>query len=144
MLMADDIKGAAKEAKAIEKEMKKTVAETAEKATPAAQAVTMEGKAAAVPAKPETKKKEEKKKEEKFEEKVYTINLRRAFDKPLKKRARTAVGLVRKKLQRTLKRPVALDIALNRQIWERGAEKPPRSVRVKARIYEKRVVAGIE
>ena len=141
--MADDIKGAAKEAKAIEKELKKAAEAPATTAT-AAQSVMTEGKATAAPAKPEAKKKEEKKKEEKFEEKVYTINLRRAFDKPLKKRARTAVGLVRKKLQRALKRPVALDIALNRQIWERGAEKPPRSVRVKARIYEKRVVAGIE
>lgn len=142
--MADDIKGAAKEAKAIEKELRK--AAEAPAAT-AAQSVTTEGKAV-IPStekKPEAKKKEEKKKaEEKFEERLYTINLRRAFDKPLKKRARTAVGLVRKKLQRELKRPVALDIALNQQIWERGAEKPPRRVRVKARIYEKRVVAGIE
>lgn len=141
--MADDIKGAAKEAKAIEKELRKAAEVPT---TTAAQAVTTEGKATPVAEKkPEAKKKEEKKKaEEKFEEKLYTINLRRAFDKPLKKRARTAVGLVRKKLLRELKRPVALDIALNQQIWERGAEKPPRRVRVKARIYEKRVVAGIE
>jgi large subunit ribosomal protein L31e len=63
----------------------------------------------------------------------YVINLRRAYEVSRTKRAKYAVGLVRRFLARHLKvEPKAVKIGqrLNMALWSRSIEKPPRRVRV--------------
>jgi len=97
-------------------------------------------------------KKEEKKKPEKapeeeiVEERIYTIPLRRAWISPRKKRTPRAVRMVRSFVQKHMKieskaetkeeeeeagRLVISD-EVNRKLWSRGIEKPPRKIRVRA------------
>ena len=84
-----------------------------------------------------TTKKEVKKETSKKEivkpalERVYTINLRKAFDKPRKKRSKRAVTLVREFIQKHMKSiDVKISNTLNNYIWK--TSKPPRKVKVKA------------
>lgn len=67
------------------------------------------------------------------EEKVFTIPLGEAVKKARVHRARYASALVRSYLQtHTKKKNIKIGDMLNRAIWARGTQKPPRSVRVKA------------
>lgn len=67
------------------------------------------------------------------EEKIYTIPLSEAIKKARVHRARYATEAVRSYLRvHTKKKNVKLGDALNKEIWKRGTQKPPRSVRVKA------------
>lgn len=67
------------------------------------------------------------------EERVYVIPLRIAKGVQRYRRSRRAVKVVREFLKRHMKSDrIKLDNALNRKIWERGAEKPPSRVRVRA------------
>ena len=82
--------------------------------------------------KKEAKAKEEKAKEKKAEGRVYTFNLREAYKKPRKKRAKTAVRVLRQLIQRHTKAAVVkISNALNAVIWKHSANKPPRKVKVK-------------
>ncbi len=68
-------------------------------------------------------------------EQIYTIPLRAARKVPVWKRANRAVIEVRKYLVRHMKTEltqVKLDKTVNERLWERGCEKPPLSIRVRA------------
>ncbi|ABL87635.1 LSU ribosomal protein L31E [Pyrobaculum islandicum DSM 4184] len=73
----------------------------------------------------------------------YIINLRRAYVVSRTKRAKYAVGLVRRFIARHLKvEPKAVKIGqrLNMAIWSRSIEKPPRKVHVVVEKYSDGVV----
>ncbi len=62
---------------------------------------------------------------------IHTIPLRDAWKAARKKRAARAVRIVKEYAKRHSKREnVKIGLELNHKIWERGAEKPPRRVRV--------------
>jgi large subunit ribosomal protein L31e len=68
-------------------------------------------------------------------EQIYTIPLRVARKVPIWKRANRAVIEIRKYLVRHMKTEltqVKLDKTINERLWERGCEKPPLSIRVRA------------
>jgi len=96
--------------------------------------------------KAEEKKREEAPEEEIVEERIYTIPLSRAWIAPRKKRAPRAVRIVKSFVQKHMKietkakteeeeeeagRLVVSD-EVNRKLWSRGIEKPPRNIRVRA------------
>ncbi|MEM2164077.1 MAG: 50S ribosomal protein L31e [Candidatus Bathyarchaeia archaeon] len=70
------------------------------------------------------------------EERIYTIPLRDAWRAPWTDRAPTAIKIVREFIKRHLKvnveeERVRISNELNRLIWSRGREKPPRRVKVR-------------
>lgn len=68
-------------------------------------------------------------------EQIYTIPLRAARKVPSWKRANRAVTEVRGYLVRHMKVDsvqVKLDKSINERLWEKGCEKPPLSIRVRA------------
>lgn len=96
--------------------------------------------------KAEEKKREKAPEEEIVEERIYTIPLSRAWISPRKKRAPRAVRMVRSFVQKHMKietrakteeeeeeagRLVISD-EVNKKLWSRGIEKPPRKIRVRA------------
>jgi len=96
--------------------------------------------------KAEEKKREEAPEEEIVEERIYTIPLNRAWISPRKKRTPRAVRIVRSFVQKHMKietgvkteeeeeeagRLVISD-EVNKKLWSRGIEKPPRKIRVRA------------
>jgi large subunit ribosomal protein L31e len=65
-------------------------------------------------------------------ERVYTINLGRAWLTPQYKRTDRVVNMIREFAQKHMKSDeVKLEQELNRQIWSRGKTNPPRKIRVK-------------
>jgi large subunit ribosomal protein L31e len=105
----------------------------------------------AAEAEAEEEKAEEKKKrgkepeeEEIVEERIYTIPLRRAWIAPRKKRTPRAMRLIRSFVQRHMKvEPevkgeeeeegrLVISNEVNERLWNRGIEKPPRNIRVRA------------
>jgi large subunit ribosomal protein L31e len=63
-----------------------------------------------------------------------TISLREAVYTSRKRRSSAAVSLLKNKVSRFAKVPlenVWIDDSVNRFIWKRGIEKPPRKMRVK-------------
>ena len=68
-------------------------------------------------------------------EQIYTIPLREVRKVPSWKRANRAVIEVRNFLVRHMKVEsikVKLDKSINERLWEKGCEKPPLSIRVRA------------
>lgn len=69
-------------------------------------------------------------------ERLYTINLSKAYETIRKRRSKRAVTLVRAFIVRNMKiddaTNLTLDGAVNEYLWARGIEKPPRRVRVRA------------
>ena len=60
-----------------------------------------------------------------------TLNLRDAYEAKKWRRAKRAINLIRQKALRVAKvKRVVIDEALNRLIWSRGVERPPRKVRL--------------
>src|SRR3972149_3082142 len=99
-----------------------------------------EAKKEEAPEKPKEEKKEETPKAEKpkevkkpviKEERKFLIPLRDAWDSPRHKRAKRAVGVLKKQLEKHLKTEVKIDESLNSVLWKRGSRKPPRRVKVK-------------
>jgi large subunit ribosomal protein L31e len=98
---------------------------------------------AAEEAVPERKKKEE---EEIVEEKIYTIPLGRALVRPPNKRASRAMQLIKIFVTKHMKLEMKvseeeeeeelpqliISQELNERIWNRGIEKPPRKIKVRA------------
>ena len=94
-------------------------------------------------AKPKKKKKEE---EEIVEERFYTIPLSRALVRPPKKRAPRAIQLIKAFITKHMKLAVKvsedeeeeelpqliISTEVNEKVWDRGIEKPPRKIRVRA------------
>jgi len=66
------------------------------------------------------------------DEKIYTIPLRKALRKSIKKRAPYCMKIIREFLvTHTKTENVMIGKHLNEAIWERGRQKPPKRVRVK-------------
>ena len=94
----------------------------------------------------EAKPKKKKKEEEIVEERVYTIPLQKALIRPPKKRAPRAMQLVKIFITKHMKLAVTVSEdeeeeelpqlivsqEVNEKIWDRGIEKPPRKIRVRA------------
>ncbi|MHC1570418.1 MAG: 50S ribosomal protein L31e [Methermicoccaceae archaeon] len=73
------------------------------------------------------------------DERVYTIPLRDAKKAPRWKRANRAIKEVYDFLSRHTKTPkenIKLDASINHRIWERGIEKPPSRIKVRAVKFE--------
>lgn len=74
-----------------------------------------------------------------IKEQVYTIPLRSAKLAPRWKRANRAMALIRKYLIRHMKadpQHIKIDSTVNEMIWNRGSEKPPSSIRVRAAKFD--------
>ncbi|WP_406661252.1 50S ribosomal protein L31e [Methanolobus sp. ZRKC3] len=72
-------------------------------------------------------------------EQVYTIPLRAAKIAPRWKRSHKAVKVIRAYLIKHMKvapEQVKIDKTVNEKVWERGSEKPPSSIRVRAAKFE--------
>ncbi len=70
-------------------------------------------------------------------ERIYVIPFRRVYETRRTKRAARAVRELRRFISRHMKSDeVIIDPKVNEKIWERGIEKPPRRVKVKAVKYE--------
>jgi len=73
------------------------------------------------------------------DERVYTIPLRDAKKAPRWKRANRAIKEIYRFLSRHTKTPredIKLDSSINHKVWERGIEKPPSRIRVRAVKFE--------
>uniref|UniRef100_A0A7C2NT45 Large ribosomal subunit protein eL31 n=1 Tax=Archaeoglobus fulgidus TaxID=2234 RepID=A0A7C2NT45_ARCFL len=77
-------------------------------------------------------------------ERVYSIRLRHKMKRyPRWLRAKKAVRYVRKFLSRHMKvepENVKIDRSVNEKIWERGAERPPTRIRVRAVKFDDGIV----
>ncbi len=72
-----------------------------------------------------------------LEEQIYVIPLRDVKRAPRWKRSQRAVKEIRAYLEKHLKTDdVKIDQDLNEKLWERGSQKPPRKVRVRAMKFE--------
>jgi large subunit ribosomal protein L31e len=74
-----------------------------------------------------------------IKEQVYTIPLRAAKLAPRWNRANRSMILIRKYLIRHMKaspEQIKIDSTVNELIWNRGAEKPPSSIRVRAAKFD--------
>ena len=132
-----------------EAELEEITEETAEEEKPAETEAPEEEK----PALPEeeakrpAREKEAEKEEEIVEEKIYTVPLSRAWIMPPRKRTPRAMRILRSFITKHMKletrkeeeekeeeEPAHLIISdeVNRKVWARGAEKPPRKIRVRA------------
>jgi large subunit ribosomal protein L31e len=94
----------------------------------------------------EEKEKPEKAPEKEIvEERIYTIPLRRAWIAPRKKRTPRAMRIVKSFVQRHMKietgvkgeeeeeeERLVISNEVNEKLWNRGIEKPPRNIRVRA------------
>lgn len=91
-------------------------------------------------------KEEKKKEEEVVEERIYTIPLGKAWIMPPRKRAPRSMRMIRAFVNKHMKMeaprkgeeeeeaPAQIIISneVNQKVWERGIEKPPRKIRVRA------------
>jgi large subunit ribosomal protein L31e len=74
---------------------------------------------------------------EKMNEQIYVIPLREVKRAPRWRRANTAIKDIRSFLVRHMKsEDVKLDASINEKVWERGSEKPPRRIRVRAMKFD--------
>lgn len=70
---------------------------------------------------------------ENLEEHIYIIPLRDTKRAPRWKRSNAAIRDIRKYLARHMKSTdIKLDRSINEKVWERGAEKPPTKIRIRA------------
>jgi len=70
-----------------------------------------------------------------FEERVVTVPLRDANDKPVQQRADYAVKIVRGHLAKHFsvdEEDVVLDTSVNEAVWANGRQNPPSKLRVRA------------
>ena len=66
-------------------------------------------------------------------ERIYTIPLRDVKNVPRTKRSPKAMRYIREFIQKHMKaEDVIIDTAVNEKIWERGREKIPSKIKVKA------------
>ena len=138
-------------AKAEEEEMPElSEDEAAEKEEPVGEAAKeeapVEEKPAEEEAEEESKPKKKKEEEEIVEERTYTIPLSRAMVRPPKKRAPRAIQLLKAFITKHMKLEMKvseeeeeeelpqliISKEVNEKIWDKGIEKPPRKIRVRA------------
>lgn len=77
------------------------------------------------------------------EERVYTISLREVRDVPKPKRAPYAIKYIKKYIAKHMKTKtdmVWIDTTVNELLWERGRQKPPSKIRLKAVKFEDKLV----
>jgi large subunit ribosomal protein L31e len=75
------------------------------------------------------------------EERVFTIPLRRAWISPVKKRAPRAIKIIKDYLKKHMKSDtVSINSEVNKKVWDRGIEKPPRKIKIRATKDEEGVV----
>ena len=70
-----------------------------------------------------------------FEERVVTVPLRDAKDKPVQERADYAMKITRQHLAQHFsvdEDDVIIDASVNEAVWENGRQNPPSTVRVRA------------
>jgi large subunit ribosomal protein L31e len=91
-------------------------------------------------------KKEKEKEEEIVEERIYTIPLAKAWVRPPKKRAPRAMHMIRAFITKHMKLTMRVEEEeekeelpklviskeVNEKVWDRGIQKPPRKIRVRA------------
>ena len=71
------------------------------------------------------------------DEKIFTIPLRDVFVKPRTKRAELAMKYIKQFLVKHMKiEDVKIGESINKEIWSRGIQKPPRRVRIHALVEE--------
>jgi len=74
-------------------------------------------------------------------ERIYTIPLRDAYEASRTRRAKKAINIIRKFAQRHMKgEEVRISDGVNKLVWSRGAEKPPRRIKVLIRKDESGVI----
>ncbi len=74
---------------------------------------------------------------EKLTEHIYIIPLRDVKRAPRWKRSNTAVKDIRKFLEKHMKsEDVKIDRTINERVWDRGSQKPPSKIRVRAMKFE--------
>ncbi|MGQ9551057.1 MAG: 50S ribosomal protein L31e [Candidatus Bathycorpusculaceae bacterium] len=95
-------------------------------------------------AKPPLKKKKKKEEEEIVEERTYTIPLRKAWIMPPNKRAPRAIRIIKGFITKHMKletqvaeeeetpKKLVITDEVNRKVWSKGIEKPPRKIRLRA------------
>lgn len=67
------------------------------------------------------------------DEKIFTIPLKKIYEGPKTKRAKKAITAIRSYLTKHMKSEnIKIGDALNRTIWARGIQKPPRKIRIHA------------
>ncbi len=70
---------------------------------------------------------------ENLQERIYIIPLRDTRRAPKWKRSNAAIKDIRKYLARHMKSDeIKLDRSINEKVWERGSEKPPSKIRIRA------------
>ena len=66
------------------------------------------------------------------QEKTITVSFRKVFDKPVTKRATSALFVLKKAITKeTRKKEIKISNKVNEAIWERGLFKSPRKITVK-------------
>ena len=120
--------------------------ETAEKEESVSEATKEEAPVQEQVVEEEIKPKKKKEEEEIVEERTYTIPLSRALNRPPKKRAPRAMQLIKFFITKHMKLEMKvseeeeeeelpqliISPEVNEKIWDRGIEKPPRRIRVRA------------
>jgi|WetSurMetagenome_2_1015567.scaffolds.fasta_scaffold12796_6 large subunit ribosomal protein L31e len=124
-----------------EKPTEESLMETAEKEVEAEEAIPEKAEAVA---EEKAAAKHKKKEEEVVEEKTYTIPLGKALIMPPRKRAPRAMRMIRAYIVKHMKIPsraeeedeepptLTITKEVNEHVWDRGIEKPPRKIRVRA------------
>ena len=78
------------------------------------------------------------------EEKIYTIPLRREWQKvPIYKRSGKAIRATKQFLSKHLKQEVRLGVYLNEYIWKQGNRHPPARVKVRIEEEDKKLTAEL-
>lgn len=74
---------------------------------------------------------------ETLKEQIYIVPLRNSRRAPSRRRCNAAIKDIKAYLVRHMKSEnIKLDSSINEKVWERGAEKPPASIRVRAMKFE--------
>jgi len=84
--------------------------------------------------KPAAKTESKPKAEEKKEERVMTVSLRDAWNGRRNNRAPSALKVLKREIERHTKKEAKIDQSLNSVVWAKGAQKPPRTVKVRLEI----------
>jgi large subunit ribosomal protein L31e len=72
-----------------------------------------------------------------LKEQIYVIPLREVKKAPRWRRAPRAIKEIRTYLQKHMQsEDVKLDKSINELVWDKGSEKPPRKIRVRAMKFE--------
>jgi len=67
-----------------------------------------------------------------YKEKIITVNLRKVFDKPVTKRAKSALFVIKEAVRKeTRAENIKISNLVNETVWERGLFKAPRKITVK-------------